>query len=614
MLALFAFGQALPRLPLRILDTPAASAGIFERTTPPTIFEETADAPPLAIPTPASPRRPIDWSAVAAYAYGVIVFALLARFVIGMFLMRKLRATADPISCVGADRLYESNRITVPVTIGWLRPRILLPPDWRDWSQDKLDAVLAHEGAHSRRHDGLIAALAHVNRCIFWFHPLAWILERRLAMLAEQACDESSVATLGDRNRYANILLEMASVVDTSHGRMRYHARTMASGSHIRRRIDLVLQEGRTFSRGLTWAGWTALLLCGIPVVLCAGAVDLAQLPPLPRIEIPRSSAPLPPLSEPSEQRQPKLVAQARPTPSTPSPATQPAPEVAPVSQTPHFTAVSIKPVDISTPLRSLGGPNSPNPGSLSFVGNLLTLMAGAYQVSLDCVSGPSFIQSQRYEVTAQFPPDTTLEQFRQMEANLLTEHFGLVLHRSTKDVTAYQLIVAPGGLTPAISSAEADPAASRAPGDSAPPVTGVDGFPILPPGMTFASNVANAMVRMTFRRASMNLLASRLRSILSGSGDIIPVANQTGLNGWFDFRVEVPEPLTIPKTIPNISMPANVPPNLRALFQPSGDPNVHPADISAAIEKQLGLRLDPEATKLDFIVIDQVNRMPTDH
>ena len=317
MLTLFAFGQALPRLPLLIPDAPTASD---RQVLPPVVFEETREAPPLtvplavplSVPAPKTPRRPIDWNAVAVYAYGAIALAFLVRFVTGMSLIRKLCATAVPISCACVHRLYESDRVTVPVTIGWLRPRILLPLDWRDWSRDKLDAVLAHEGAHARRHDGLVAALAHVNRCVFWFHPLAWMLEHRLAMLAEQACDESSVATLGDRNRYAQLLLEMATVVDSSEGRMRYHALTMAASSHIRRRIDLVLQEGRAFSRGLTWAGRAALLQCGIPIVLCAGAVDLARLPPLQQIEIPRWSAPVPPLSELSERR-PQQPEPARP-------------------------------------------------------------------------------------------------------------------------------------------------------------------------------------------------------------------------------------------------------------------------------------------------------------
>ena len=78
---------------------------------------------------------------------------------------------------------------------------------------------------------------------------------------------------------YADLLLEMAAVVDGSQGRLRRHALTMAASSHIRQRIDSLLQEGRTFSRGLTWTGWAAVMLCGIPLVLGAGAVQFARRP-----------------------------------------------------------------------------------------------------------------------------------------------------------------------------------------------------------------------------------------------------------------------------------------------------------------------------------------------
>ena len=76
-------------------------------------------------------------------------------------------------------------------------------------------------------------------------------MQRKLAFLAEQACDESCVAEL-DRERYAHLLLEMASVVDRSQGRLRYHALTMAAGSHLQQRIDALLQDRRRFSRGLS--------------------------------------------------------------------------------------------------------------------------------------------------------------------------------------------------------------------------------------------------------------------------------------------------------------------------------------------------------------------------
>ncbi|HEY6342214.1 MAG TPA: M56 family metallopeptidase [Bryobacteraceae bacterium] len=274
MLALLGFGQVLPRLPLRLPHRATGRASAIQQTAPPAIPQPAA----VEIPTPAKASKSVDWSVIAACAYGAVTFAFLGHFAVGMFFARRLLAGARAVP--EHNGVYESERVAVPVAIGWLRPRILLPLEWREWDRDELDAVLTHEGAHVRRHDGFVAALAGVNRCLFWFHPLAWMLEGKLAELAEQACDEFCVAVLGDCERYARMLLEVARMANGS--RLRRHALTMAAGSHIGKRIDALLEEGRTFSRGLTWSAWAAIALCGIPVLWGAGAVELLAQAPAP--------------------------------------------------------------------------------------------------------------------------------------------------------------------------------------------------------------------------------------------------------------------------------------------------------------------------------------------
>src|SRR6476660_5325341 len=83
------------------------------------------------------------------------------------------------IGTVRANRLTSASCV-VPVTVGLLRPRVILPDSSRGWPQAQLDAVLAHEGEHLRRRDPLFQWLALLNRALFWFHPLAWWLERKL--------------------------------------------------------------------------------------------------------------------------------------------------------------------------------------------------------------------------------------------------------------------------------------------------------------------------------------------------------------------------------------------------------------------------------------------------
>ncbi len=101
----------------------------------------------------------------------------------------------------------ESEMISVPVTLGVLRPAILLPSGWREWDDTKLDAVIAHEMSHVARRDTLTQRLSLLHCAIFWFSPLAWWLNRHLADLAEQASDEAALSCGTDRKAYARTLL-----------------------------------------------------------------------------------------------------------------------------------------------------------------------------------------------------------------------------------------------------------------------------------------------------------------------------------------------------------------------------------------------------------------------
>ncbi len=250
MLALFLVGQNLPKVSLQIVPasreaTPSSAAGPVGLPQPPAI--------PLAVgePAPLKPEpAPVNWTRILTWGWAAIALAFVAQLLTGLLLVRRLVARSVP--CPVAPRAWESDAVSVPMTVGLFSPRILLPPTYLEWDRETLEAVLTHEAAHIRRRDGLLSVIAALNRCIFWFHPLAWVLERKLAFLAEQACDESSVAALGDRDSYARLLIEMALVVDSTHGRLRRHALTMAARSHVGRRVEALLRESRNFSRGLT--------------------------------------------------------------------------------------------------------------------------------------------------------------------------------------------------------------------------------------------------------------------------------------------------------------------------------------------------------------------------
>ncbi len=278
MLALPLLSVALPAIPLRVLQ-PAPM--LIEPPTPAAATAVNGPGNAAAVPVP-EPRRYLPgWPAVAVSVYVLGAAFLLGKCALGYVLSRRLLRRSAPITGAPVEipgaALAESKAVSVPLTIGWLHPHILLPACWREWDCAKLEAVLAHEAAHVARRDWLVAALARLNTSVFWFHPLAWWMERKLAALAEEACDEASLLANGDRERYARVLLEMAEAVRAADGRLAWHAVAMARRSQVRQRVEAILDESRRLSRGMTKAGWAAVLLCAVPLAYGAAAVRFEQ-------------------------------------------------------------------------------------------------------------------------------------------------------------------------------------------------------------------------------------------------------------------------------------------------------------------------------------------------
>jgi uncharacterized protein (TIGR03435 family) len=101
-----------------------------------------------------------------------------------------------------------------------------------------------------------------------------------------------------------------------------------------------------------------------------------------------------------------------------------------------------------------------------------------------------------------------------------------------------------------------------------------------------------------------MAFLASRLTAVFRSSD---PVVDHTGLGGEFDFHLECPAPrLRVP-----MAFRAQVGPDAGA-GMPS-DPDTSLDNLSKVLEKQLGLKLNRTKTKLDYLVVDHVNKVPTE-
>ena len=169
-------------------------------------------------------------------------------------------------------------RILVPITVGWLRPKILLPAGWRDWPVAKVKAVLMHELTHIRHYDYLFNRLAAINQCVYWFHPVAWLLPRKLAELAEQASDDAAILLTGSQVKYAEYLLEVAAALVDQPTRTLIGP-AMAKSNELGRRIEAILDTNRKSARNLSIAGRVTALLFMVATLTLMAIPHLTNLP-----------------------------------------------------------------------------------------------------------------------------------------------------------------------------------------------------------------------------------------------------------------------------------------------------------------------------------------------
>jgi uncharacterized protein (TIGR03435 family) len=308
--------------------------------------------------------------------------------------------------------------VTAPITVGWLQPRILLPDGWSEWPPSHLAAVMAHEREHARRRDPLVHWLALLNRAVFWFHPLAWWLERRIAALSEEACDNAVLESGHDPCGYAECLLQMARSVSQTGALVNVCGAAMPGGS-LGRRIRTIVEHKpvpRVSRRRLACLAAACAASSGV-----FGVATLAQ----------SNSKPAGPV----------------------------------------FEVVSVK-------ANKLGDSNpSGRGGSIHLDGAQLSMnnvslwkcIGTAFGIGEDkdyAISGPDWLKSERYDVAAKIPAEVLKDQanlrqnLQTMLQAMLAERFKMTTHRETKVLPAYALVVWKG--TPKVKPSEQGRGAMR--------------------------------------------------------------------------------------------------------------------------------------------------------
>ena len=232
------------------------------------------------------------------------------------------------------------------------------------------------------------------------------------------------------------------------------------------------------------------------------------------------------------------------------------------------FEAASVRLEDPHDPHSSLEYTNSPQFRVVQtvFPSNRLTmrhtglksLICESFGVKCSNVLGaPDWLDRQHYDLDAKVEGDARLtqEQMRPLLRNLLEERFHLEAHHEQKIVPGYALVVAKGG--------------SKLKANTGAPFFGM-----------------NVGFEFKYQNASVDSIASAVEYELKQ-----PVVDKTGLTGKYDFDL---------------------------IFtrddHPTDTPHPDYGSIFTAIAAQLGLKLVPENIPVDYLIIDHVERVPTDN
>src|ERR1039458_7079844 len=265
-----------------------------------------------------------------------------------------------------------------------------------------------------------------------------------------------------------------------------------------------------------------------------------------------------------------------------------------------------------------------------------------AYAVKGYQINGPKWLDSERFDIVAKIPKGATKEQFQLMLQNLLAERFKLTLHHETKELPMYALVVGKGGHK-LKESVEDDAAAGAAPqggaagvgGSSAsavptppppPPGAGYDGAPVMgrmkvgADGMPqLPANMGKNNMMVMMMNGCMRLVAKHrpitaLLEMLSGQLGF-PVVDATGLKANSDFTLDFsPDGMNGPMGM----MPPPPPPMHDGApgggGPMAGSPDVGGPTIFAAVQEQLGLKLEQKKGPVDLLVIDRLEKAPTEN
>ncbi len=233
---------------------------------------------------------------------------------------------------------------------------------------------------------------------------------------------------------------------------------------------------------------------------------------------------------------------------------------------------------------------------------SLVDMLSSATSLKRHQIVGPDWMPTDRFDIAAKLPAGATAAQVPEMLEALLVERFGMKMHREKRDFPVYALVMGKGPLKLKESAPDPAGAAAEPRGGAQVAISGGRNGTSINFGGGSIMTVANN--RFDAKKLPMESFAEALGRFMDK-----PVGDMTGVTGKYDFALEfTPEDFNAMIIHSAISAGVQLPPQaLRVLDTASGD------SIFSEIQK-LGLKLESRKAPIEVLVVDHVERKPTEN
>jgi uncharacterized protein (TIGR03435 family) len=485
-----------------------------------------------------------------------------------------------------------------PGVFGVFRPVLVLPEGISErLTPAQFESILAHELCHVRRRDNLAAAVHMLVEALFWFHPLLWWIEARLVEERERACDEEVLQTATDPQDYAEGIVEVCKLYLKSP----LVCVSGVTGANLKKRVEAIMRNDVIRKLNLTKT-----------VVLTVAGIASLAVP----VVVGVMNAPL-------------LMGQALPTPAASGSTARL-----------EFEVASIRPAGPMN-LPPGGGRISKRSGIPGRCVQRFTLDQGrldikcyslgslmwawAFRIPPSRLVGTAWMGDaatdwsggERFDISAKLPEGASRDQVPAMLQNLLIARFKLATHREYREQPVYALIAAKDGpkVQPASQSSDSLSAAAIHHGGEPSNMNGVyfyaeripnpdgSGSQILimnSPRMGTVRNSESGSPKYITRYEAPGITFGGLADLLTiaGIADPEPVIDLTGEKGRYQVVLEM-------------SMAG-----LEAVLSAGARDDIQSTGLKAAQDglKKLGLQLEHRKVPMEVLVVDHLDKAPTEN